>query len=193
MILDKNNFPKLFIIKVKNLTLAEFKFLLNFSDSYIKNRLNANMPEERKVIILVANIFRKYLIEKYFSIPFDKQEIKFNQYGKPYLSNKDVFFNVSYSGKYIVCGISNKNIGVDIQKIENYNQNIANYIFEDKIVDLIQNSDNINLEYIKQWAKLESFLKYKGTGFVNYKKGLDETIKHKFIYIGSYVISVHWD
>lgn len=193
MILDRNNFPQLFIIEAKNLTLSEFEFLLNFSDNYIKKRLKNNMPRERKIKILIANILRKYLIKKYFSIPFNEQKIKFNQYGKPYLSNKDVFFNVSYSDKYIVCGISNKNIGVDIQKIEDFNQNIANYVFEDKLVELIKNSDNINLEYIKQWTKLESFLKYRGTGFINYKKGLDETIKHRFIYIGTHVISVHWD
>ena len=39
------------------------------------------------------------------------------EHGKPYLqSNSDIFFNLSHSGNYVLCGIAERQIGVDIQK-----------------------------------------------------------------------------
>lgn len=193
MILDNEEFPQIFVIEAKKLNSLEFNFLLSFADDYIAKRMSNNIPEQKRNAMLIANVLRKYLVKKYFQIPLGEQKIEFNDFGKPYLSNGIVYFNVSYSNKYVVCAIGDTNVGIDIQKIEKFNKNNAEYIFEKDIVNLIESSENPDLEYTKQWAKLESFLKYKGTGFVNYNKKIDEKIKQKYFYIKNYVISLHWD
>lgn len=193
MILDNKEFPYIFIIEVKKLNSTEFNFLLGFADDYIISRMSNKIPEMKRNAMLIANVLRKYLIKKYFDISFDGQQIKFNECGKPYLFNDLVYFNVSYSEKYVVCAISDKNVGIDIQKIEKFNRKKVEYVFESEIANMIENSENPDLEYTKQWTKLESFLKYKGTGFVGYKKGIDENLKQSYFYKDDYVVSLHWD
>lgn len=55
---------------------------------------------------------------------FERFDLIFNSYKKPQLKYlKDMNFSISYSGKYILIGLSKNNIGVDIEKL-NTNLNI---------------------------------------------------------------------
>jgi len=55
----------------------------------------------------------KYALKDYANI--DKYEIVYNEYGKPYLKDIDIYFNISNSKNVSVCVISNREIGIDIQ------------------------------------------------------------------------------
>lgn len=53
-----------------------------------------------------------------------------NDYGKPYFKDfEKINFNISHSGEYVVCCFSDKEIGVDIEKIRNHNIEIAKSFF----------------------------------------------------------------
>ena len=57
------------------------------------------LPEEEKQRLLTMTRVRK------------------GEHGKPYLKErKDVFFNLSHSGDYVLCAVSDKEVGADIQK-----------------------------------------------------------------------------
>lgn len=43
-------------------------------------------------------------------------EYEYGANGKPFFKNFPYFFNLSHSGEYVVCGISEREIGVDIQQ-----------------------------------------------------------------------------
>ena len=40
-------------------------------------------------------------------------KLRYNEYGKPYLESGGLFFNLSHSGEYVACAISDKEIGID--------------------------------------------------------------------------------
>ena len=194
MILDNQEFPALYVFKVEKLEKEEFSNLVCFADEYIKVRLETTrVPEQKKDAMLLANVLRKFLIKKHFGISPEKQEIFFNENGKPFLKNENVFFNVSHSGDFVACVVGTKNVGVDVQKIATYKKRTAEYIFDKDSADKIEKAENKNLEYTKQWAKLESFLKLKGTGFVNYKKGNHENVNQQFYFVDDHVISVCYE
>ena len=75
-------------------------------------------------------------------------------------------------------------------KIVSYKENVAKFIFNEETVENINRSENKNLEFAKEWTKLESILKLKGTGFLNYKKQLNDDFKQQYFFIENYVISV---
>ena len=45
----------------------------------------------------------------------------YGEKGKPYLREYPLFFNLSHSGEYVVCAMSDREIGVDIQKCSGLN------------------------------------------------------------------------
>ena len=68
--------------------------------------------------------------------------IKKNDYGKPYLIDNKFYYNISHSNEYVALGISNIDIGIDIE---------------------YDNKDNINY---KEWTTKESFFKLIGKGLL---------------------------
>ncbi|MBR4230958.1 MAG: 4'-phosphopantetheinyl transferase superfamily protein [Bacilli bacterium] len=86
-------------------------------------------------------------------------EIIYNKYGKPYFKDNPIFFNVSHSDKYAVLAVSDKEIGVDIQKIT-YKAKIINKICNENEKKLIKNAN----DFTKIWVKKESFVKMVGQG-----------------------------
>ncbi len=63
----------------------------------------------------------------------DSSQISFNRYGKPFLLNSNIHFNLSHSGDYIVLAVDENEIGVDIEKILPYSDEIAQkcFVFEE--------------------------------------------------------------
>ena len=193
MNLINNENLALYVMNVKNLDSHQFDFLLNFADEHIKERVKNIHLSSKKHVMVVANVLRKFLVFKLFKIPFEEQKIAFNENGKPYFENNEIHFNVSHSDDYVACAVGRVPVGVDIQKISKYKENVANFIFNEDTVNIIQKADDKNLEFTKQWAKLESILKLKGTGFLNYKKQFDDKVKQQYFFIENYVISVSFE
>ncbi len=96
-----------------------------------------------------------------------KPQFKVDKYGKTYISNYDnIYFNISHSGKMVLCAISDREIGCDVE----YNDaeidlNIArNYFFNTEYKNIIK-SENPSDEFFKYWVLKESYMKYTGLGF----------------------------
>lgn len=89
------------------------------------------------------------------------------EYGKAYISNyENIYFNLSHSGKYVACAISDKEIGVDIE----YNDpeidlDIAKHYFFNSEYETILSSENPSDEFFNYWVLKESYMKYTGLGF----------------------------
>lgn len=54
---------------------------------------------------------------KEFNIEYNSIHITTNQYGKPYIQDLDFYYSISHSHEYVICAISNKEIGIDIERI----------------------------------------------------------------------------
>ena len=79
---------------------------------------------------MYSELLVRYLASKQLNISFSDIVFAKNSYGKPYLSDYPEFhFNVSHSCKYLVVLVSNQPVGVDIEKIDNPNLNIAHRFF----------------------------------------------------------------
>lgn len=148
----------------------------------------------------------RVLVRKYLDI--SKYDFETNKYGK-LISNKDVGFNISHTENFVAVSFSsNFNIGVDVEKIRDMN--------EDELADLLsycasvneksnlynKKPDNRAKEFFKIWTGKEAYLKALGIGLVNDLPDIcihnikndkkvcwhDEIIENKF-YLSSVAIS----
>jgi len=89
------------------------------------------------------------------------------KYDKPYISNyPNIHFNMSHSGEYVACVISDGNVGIDIEyNDDEIDLNIAkNYFFNNEYKNIMK-SENPSNEFFKYWVLKESYMKYTGLGF----------------------------
>ncbi|MCL1790022.1 MAG: 4'-phosphopantetheinyl transferase superfamily protein [Peptococcaceae bacterium] len=90
-----------------------------------------------------------------------------NAYGKPLFENdKHVHFNVSHSGKYIVCGIDDAPVGIDIECIQAANTDLARRFFAPAEIEYIVHAPAKDqaMRFYQIWTQKESYIKWQGMG-----------------------------
>ena len=152
---------KLAYCNVDNLDLAKsFKLLsLNRRDKVDNFRF-----ERDKKLSSGAYLLLKKLLDEY---GLTNPTFKFGKYGKAYISNSEnIYFNLSHSSKLVVCAISDREVGVDVEYIDpTIDLNIAKNYFYNSEYENIMNSKNPSDEFFKYWVLKESYMKYTGLGF----------------------------
>lgn len=101
------------------------------------------------------------LLRRHCGIENDSQII-YNENGKPCLKDGNLRFNAAHSGNYAVLGVSDAEIGIDIEKIKPYKRNVAARCFTPPELEwLRQNGDNA---FFRLWTAKESIMKATGLG-----------------------------
>ena len=95
-------------------------------------------------------------------------EFEYRKNGKPYLSGYDnIFFNLSHSGDYVMCAVSEFEVGCDIQKMDKADMKLAERFFTEReyhaIADLSTEEERRDMFY-RYWTLKESFMKVTGLG-----------------------------
>lgn len=92
------------------------------------------------------------------------ETIQYTNYGRPYFS-LPVDFNLSHSGEYVVCAITNRGkIGVDIEKIRAISLKGFKRYMTDSEWSRIQTSSNSEEAFFTFWTQKEAVLKASGEG-----------------------------
>lgn len=162
---------KLYLLDLKELNDDNtFLFFFNKLNKVQKEKVKEYSLRKKQNILL-----SEYLLYNYF---FSNEDFFYNQYGKPYLKNK--YFNISHADNYLLLGIADEEIGVDMQKIT-FKKNVEKLFSEEEQNLLKTSKEKIFTRY---WVLKESYAKYLGVGIS--KKILQETIKKKDVYFYEY-------
>lgn len=162
---------KLYLLDLKELNDDNtFLFFFNKLNKVQKEKVKEYSLRKKQNILL-----SEYLLYNYF---FSNEDFFYNQYGKPYLKNK--YFNISHADNYLLLGIADEEIGVDMQKIT-FKKNVEKLFSEEEQNLLKTAKEKIFTRY---WVLKESYAKYLGVGIS--KKILQETIKKKDVYFYEY-------
>ncbi len=107
-------------------------------------------------------LLKKLLSEENIRNPLFKTK----KHGKAYISNhENIHFNLSHSGKVVLCAISDREVGIDIEYIDpEIDLNIAKHYFYNSEYENIMKAENRFEEFFKYWVLKESYMKYTGLG-----------------------------
>lgn len=98
---------------------------------------------------------------KKMNVDFSEEDISLTDTGKPFLINtKDIYFNISHCDGWVVCAISNQEVGVDIERVGYMSDAMVKKVLNESESKLIDQ----NLFY-RFWTLKESYLKWCGQGF----------------------------
>lgn len=97
-------------------------------------------------------------------------KIKTNTNGKPELKHSKYCFNFSHTDNGVTCIIDKHKVGIDIESIKDYKDNLMKRVLSSSEYNIIKNAKNKNTLFTMMWTKKESIVKLKGVKYADYNK-----------------------
>lgn len=146
---------KLYCLKIEH-------FEASFFSETMSSKYNEESPKRRSSF--AWHSIEKIVLKEY-NLSLDKDMIVFNKHGKPYLKNSHIYFNISHSSDYVVIGLSDSEIGVDIEKLVSKDRSLQliNKLNQTFIDEFNISSDPQDF-FTKCWVSIESYSKMIGKG-----------------------------
>lgn len=149
----------------------------------IETTLKSFLPESRvsrytsyshpsnRLQSIAGEVLSRFAIQKFTGTANKDIEIGYGENGKPFITNlENVHFNISHSGDFVVCAVSNNEVGIDVERIRKVNLRIAErYFSASELYDLMQLGEEERKTYfITLWTVKESYLKAIGKGLTQH-------------------------
>lgn len=186
------------IIKVfaveKNEPLSEHNFSVLMSTAHkdkkqtiLNQRIKSNADNS-----LIGIALAKYALSEVFGLHGNELEIEYMPNGKPFIKNvSDVHLSISHSDNVTVCAVSDLPVGVDVEKIRNFNHSMSEKVFGVKITRMLSESATPNKDFTRLWTEKEAILKLTGEGISGIRKNLNLTeYNSKTTFYKNYCITV---
>lgn len=160
------------IVQIKALSIPQYidssvyNNLLNIVSDFKRDRIGRFVKKEDAYRSLLSDVLvRLYIASKIDRTP-DEIVFLYNSFGKPYVDyNFGIHFNVSHSGRWIVCAFAGYPVGIDIEEIKPIDLlGIGKRIFSDAENQIIKESCRPLHDFYELWSLKESYVKAVGTG-----------------------------
>lgn len=141
---------------------------LSLYDNIDKNRLEKIRKSSNNLLKkeqLGANLLLNDILENYFFMDITKVEYIYNEYGKPYIKDSNLYFSLSHSNGVIALAVSKEEIGIDIELIKDVKDNLAHKVMNEAEYNIykgLSKNDKINYFY-EVWTSKEAYVKKLGS------------------------------
>jgi 4'-phosphopantetheinyl transferase len=141
---------------------------LSLYDNIDKNRLEKIRKSSNNLLKkeqLGANLLLNDILENYFFMDTTKVEYIYNEYGKPYIKDSNLYFSLSHSNGVIALAVSKEEIGIDIELIKDVKDNLALKVMNEAEYNIYKGlSKNDKISYFYEvWTSKEAYVKKLGT------------------------------
>ena len=102
-----------------------------------------------------------------------RSQIVRGENGKPYIKGNPFFFNLSHSGRYALCVLSDTEIGCDTQKTTEPRQSVLERVLhrtEREYIEAAPDARQMAQRFTRIWVLRESYVKQTGEGLLRSMK-----------------------
>ena len=160
---------KLYCFDISVMSDEEFLRMYQSLDKARKQKIDRLKQEPDRRLSAAAGMLARRAISHHFGI--DPKEISF-RLGKnkqPYADGLDIHFSLSHSGELAVCAISDKPVGIDVEKIRDVNFGVAKKCFTKKEKDYVfSDKRKRQRRFFEVWTKKEAYAKRRGMGVAQF-------------------------
>lgn len=139
---------------------AEYKNL----SAYRQHKLSSLKQRESRQQGIGAELLLNIAVQENFPDAMLPLSINVNEYGKPCCTEPALNFSLSHSDRFAACALSDREIGLDIQKKTVYNVHLANRMFTSPEREYILRASDTDAAFTRIWCMKESYIKAIGTG-----------------------------
>lgn len=155
------------IKKIEQITsINEYMHYLKYLSEEKCQRLSQFIRKEDFLRSLVADLLIRVMLAKHLNLRNTDIKILTNSYGKPFLEGHSLEFNVSHSGEWIAAVVNHSPVGIDVEKIQPLELDIARRFFTEKECEELaaKNEYEKNQYFFDLWTLKESYIKACGQG-----------------------------
>ncbi len=125
--------------------------------------------------LLVRNLFEA-------RHPGQAIELEKGPHGKPFMPAHPHFhFNVSHSGDWVVCGVADRELGVDVERVATAEMGVADRFFAPEEIEVLHGVQDVDRAFTRLWTAKESYIKCVGAGL--------SMPLNRFVALGDHVVA----
>ncbi len=186
---------KYYIKNMKDFSEEKKEEFFTFLDKEKKAEYLSASNENRKNAILLSQGFAKETVAELLKTSKENVVFSVTEQGKPYCkSHPEIHFSISHSGDFLALAISDKEIGIDIEKIRHAKESLVNRVCTKNEKDEIFSNEKPDVKFTEIWTRKEAYLKALGTGIDRELTSIDTT-DEKLIFVteitDSFIVSVY--
>jgi 4'-phosphopantetheinyl transferase len=134
----------------------------------VQKAMRYRVERPRSDYILTRGTLR-LLLSRYLGIAATEFNFQYTEYGKPFLANSDLHFNVSHTdGLALLAFVRNRQIGIDVEKVRAQDdlQKLAERFFSTHERHSLRNLAGRELHnaFFRCWTRKEAYIKAVGEG-----------------------------
>lgn len=146
-----------------------FDRVFPYINSERRKRINSFYHVEDALRSLAGEWLARLILSEKLHMNLFEIMIDYDKNRKPFFNSPSgLHFNISHSGDWSVCAVSTLPVGVDIERIQPLDVNIAKNVFTEsefeRMTDFADKAEQLNYFY-QIWTIKESYLKTLGLGF----------------------------
>lgn len=132
---------------------------------YFYPYIEKNGIEKRQKEHRLAYQVLEYGLKKEYGISLNEYSLGKKELGKPYLiTHPNIYFNISHCEGMIFCGLYDKELGIDIEKIRPFSEKIVSKVLTAQEQEILFSVDNQQEVFFRFWTLKESYIKAIGKG-----------------------------
>ena len=133
-----------------------------------KKKISALIPKSEKRLSLGVSVLLDHGLKKYGLCEKNMRYVK-KENGKPYFENApEIHFSISHSGNCAAVAFSDREVGIDVEKIKELIREIAIRFFSEKeniYISMQRTAEKQKEAFYRIWTLKESLVKATGKGF----------------------------
>ena len=181
---------KYLIRNIKDINKNEIDRFYDNIYLYKKEKLDKCKTNNKKILSIQGEILLKELLKNIYNLDYKDIYFIINKNGKPFINNKNIYFNISHTNSYVITCISDKNIGVDIERIRKTNINSINqFASNNEKKYILSKKNNIYKRLFTIYTLKEAYIKSKGLSLNNIKD-IEFTIDNEIVLCNDNTVNI---
>ena len=120
----------------------------------------------QRTCVLAYLLLKKALREEYGLT--ENPLFKYGPHGKPFIvGHPEIHFSLSHCSEAVACAVSDRPVGIDVESVRRYKEDVVRYAMSDKEQQLIAAAERPDVAFIRLWTMKEARLKLTGEGITN--------------------------
>ncbi len=149
------------ILDSRTVSQEQIAQALQTADNRRKQKAAALLREQDRRVTICSDLLLRRLLSARLRCPPESLEFTVAENGKPCLAGNPLCFNLSHSGPYAACAVSEHSVGMDIECFRPVSAALIKRVCSPGELAFVGDDAQ---KFIQLWTLKEACLKYRGTG-----------------------------